>query len=262
MSDIKLIPKSYSYVLKKHKETVEESIYIQCSYEDLVLNYEDIEENKELYGKIKTINLHFKKNKETISKEEKNSSEEKSFDEIGIGNIRVNVYSAHGDEFYGIDSHISITNVEFDYLKKFVHENIKIELIYLTIEYGMEDEDVLEGIFYWSQTSYLSKEWKMSPSSNNILPIFGYELRTERIVEESTDKFEIDREREELERTNRENLKEDINEVLHNNIIFQHHTKQFDDIKIRVERLNSGIEKSFQKIIVIFIVLILIGIFK
>ena len=239
--------------MDQHNEKVKESIYIKCSYEDLIINFEDIEENKDLYKKIKHINLGFDKTQERTREILKGSIEENLYSEKSIGNLRVNVSSGFDEEWSSIDSHIFVNENEFEYLKRCVHENIKIEKIYLTISSGLTDE-VLDEIFFWSQKSYLSREWKLSPKTNNILPIFGYQLQTNREVEIKRDEYDLETEKEELENTMRNNLKEDINEVLHQNIIFQHHTKQFYEITSEIEKLN----KKLTTFIVVFMIFLLI----
>lgn len=248
MSDFNLVPESYSYILEQHKDKIEESICIKCSYKDPILNYEDIIENRDIYKKLNRISLWIKKNHDGTKEYLKRSIQDKFYSEDSIGNIRVNVFSGYDVENSTIDSHIFVQEKEFEYIKKCINEKIAISTIYLTVEYGMDDDQLLRGILFWSGKSYLSKEWKLSPLTNNILPIYGYKLILETEVEVKRDECDIKEENEEKEKTKRENLREDINEVL------QQH---FYEITSELNKLNKGFTDLHIKFSIVFVVFVI-----
>lgn len=248
MSDFNLVPESYSYILEQHKDKIKESICIKCSYKDLILNYDDIVENKDLYKNLNHISLRIEKKHDGTREFLKGSIEDKFYSEDSIGDIRVNVFSGYDIENSTIDSHIFVQEKEFEYIKKCINEKIAISTIYLAVRYGMEDDQLLKGILFWSEKSYLSKEWKLSPLTNNILPIYGYKLILETEVEVKRDEYDINEENEEKEKTKRENLREDIDEVL------QQH---FYEVTSELNKLNKGFTDLHIKFSIVFVVFVI-----
>jgi len=250
MHDIKLKPISYSYDLKFGNDRERDGIYINCEYYELVFNFDDVnKEAIELYKKIKRITLCLEKKPTDYKQRLINSIEPQLHDPIMIGTIRTNVFSGYDVENASIDARIYIEENEFINIQKCVNDGVNISDIYLSVVNGLGNEEI-EKVFTFSKINYLSKEWKISSKSNNILPIFGIEFKVTKTIDKEKDANDELINEENQREIKRGELKEDISEAINNSVIY-------NTMGLSLE-IKSLIEKCFKRLNHIFNLLVIL----
>ena len=158
---------------KFQMEGVFESIYIECLPNNLIINNQDIRKNKELFQKLKIITLHLERKDNNSLDVIKNSIQSELFNENIIGTLRENVFDGYDVKNSSLDAHLYVENIEFEFAKKCILNQLIINEISIKIDNGLDYQvNNLKNIFYWSEKEYLQFEWKMNESNPNILPVF------------------------------------------------------------------------------------------
>jgi hypothetical protein len=166
-----------------------------------------------------------------------------------IGTIRTNVFSGYDVENASIDARIYIEENEFINIQKCVNDGVNISDIYLSVVNGLGNEEI-EKVFTFSKINYLSKEWKISSKSNNILPIFGIEFKVTKTIDKEKDANDELINEENQREIKRGELKEDISEAINNSVIY-------NTMGLSLE-IKSLIEKCFKRLNHIFNLLVIL----
>lgn len=250
MHDIKLKPISYSYDLKFGNDRERDGIYINCEYYELDLNFDDVnKETIELYKKIKRITLCLEKKPTDYKQRLINSIEPKLHDPIMIGTIRTIVFAGYDVENASIDARIYIEEDEFNKIQKYINDGVNISDIYLSVVNGLGNEEI-NKVFKFSEINYLSREWKISSNSNNILPIFSIEFRVTKTIDKEKDVNDELVNEENQREINRRELKEDISGAINNSIIYNKMGLSLESKEL--------IEKCFKRLNHIFNLLVIL----
>jgi len=115
-----------------------ESIYIECLTSNLIINHQDIKKNKELFQKLSIITLHLEQKDNNSLDTIKNSIQNELFMENIIGTLRENVYDGFDVQNSSLDAHLYVENNEFNFAKKCVLNEIKINDISIKIDNGLD----------------------------------------------------------------------------------------------------------------------------